>query len=280
MAVSTTCLDVAIDHRIKRLIGPVTLRPGPSQGLHVANVRELGEIMNVPEPEIDVTAELAGPSSKGGIALALQQPRSEHPFTSGTKAVIDDCDTLAAFRELFAVVSRGTIDMQRDVSVFDLLPYIPEDLMNNSSERTLATVFQNSVLAFCEKEPDVVLCAGKIWLPKVEGLDKWEAKKAESAIKGEAWKLENLGIGRTFDKYPVVRLKNNTRDWTKIRRVNGFHPSYALNYSSDYSKLRQLLILNVAEVCGVYCSDWKEEAWMAGLRTSCSDLSAPLNKGE
>jgi hypothetical protein len=235
------------------------------RGTHVSILQTHGRRLDRRDDEIRVTGEMAGPASTGGIAVALQQPRDDHPFEKGTEAVIEDCETLTALGELFDAVSCSTLDIREDVSVIDLLPYTTEAEMGLMGEAAMGSTFRTSVQTFCGKQPDVVLCAGRIWLPR-----------HHDHCKGEAWKLESGGVGRTFDKYPVVILRGENREIVRIRRVNGFHLSYAMNYHLEYSYLRQLLLLVVAQTCSVYKGDWEEETWMGSLRTYCSKFSREL----
>lgn len=289
MEPDTICLGVAIDHRIRRLFKPVP-RPASTAtpNSHVSFLQTRGRELGRSKDEIKVTVEMAGPASPGGIAVILQQPR-DHPFERGTEAVIEDCETLAALRDIFAAVSCGTLNLRRDISVVDLLPYITEAEMNRMSDASIKNAFQATVQALCIKEPDVTLCAGRIRLLGNQGRRKGPAPTVERDSgngqasklerddrKGDTWKLESAGVGRTFDKYPVVIFRDKNREIVRVRRVNGFHPSLAMNYHPVYSRLRQLLFLAVAQTCRVYGRDWDEEAWMGSLRASCSDLSKRL----
>ncbi len=270
----TICLDVAIDHRIRRLFGPVS-PPTRSAGAgdHIAILEDFGDELRLPEDEIRVTSELAGPVWAGGIAVALQQPRDNHPFRRGTRAVIQDCATLAALDELFRVVSCGTLNLRSHVSVIDLLPYLPETETRDRDEATLDTMeraFRTSVEAICGKEPDVVLCSGRTWLGKEHD---W--------CKGAAWMLESRGVGDTFGRHQEVRLKDENGGFTRIQRVNGFHPSYALNYKPENSSLRQLQVLVVAETCAIARGEgWENETWMESIRYDCENISAFIPEKE
>ena len=90
-------LEIAIDHRIRRLFRPVPHSgENSSGGFHVSTIEAFGHDLRLDEDEIEVTAKLAGPLSIGGIVIMLQQPRDNHPSEAGIHAVIDDCDTLIA----------------------------------------------------------------------------------------------------------------------------------------------------------------------------------------
>ena len=64
----------------------------------------------------------------------------------------------------------------------------------------------------------------------------------------------------------MTRLRGEDRSMTKFWRVNGFHPSRAMNYHSESSIFRQLMLLEAAQVCGVYRGDWEEGMWMSSIR--------------
>ena len=117
-----------------------------------------------------------------------------------------------------------------------------------------------------------VLCAGKIWLPKAGKFDD---------RKGDAWKFESAGLGEKFSSTPnlpvMARIRHGERGFVTIPRVNGFHPSHAMNYHSHASLLRQLQILIGAETCGMLRGDWEDEEWMDELRRRCQKISRSLS---
>ncbi|KAF7549120.1 hypothetical protein G7Z17_g6607 [Cylindrodendrum hubeiense] len=264
------CLDVAIDHRIRRLFKPVE-DDFTERSSHVSRIEAQGRSLNRPAEEIQITARLAGPALKGGIAIALQQPRSNHPFKKGLGAVIEDCETLHALEDIFTTVSCGTLNFRKDITVVDLLPYVPGEATKIDSAR-LRDSFRASTEIICEKEPDILLCAGQIWLPRAGSSDD---------RKGDAWRFESIGLGEKFGsaaKWGVkTRIRHGKHGFVTISRVNGFHPSHAMNYHSHASLLRQLQILIGAETCGMLRGDWENEEWMDELRRRCQDISRSLS---
>lgn len=264
MTSDSECLGVAIDHRIRRLIQPTRNFSSEYTKSHLSILKTEGKIRGLSAAERAVTVELAGPSSKGGIAVVLQQPRDDHPFEDGTKAVIEDCPTLCALEDVFFVMSRRRLSLLRDISVVDLLPYTTNDDWEGMSTQEKNSTFQVSQWVIGAKEPDVVLCAGKKYLPRNLGY-----------LKGDMWKLESQGVGAVFsEKYPHITVKDKDGSRVRVRRVNGFHPSYAINYLPEHSCLKQLLFLVVAQTCTAYNEDsWKEQMWMKTLREKCSKLS-------
>ncbi|OBR16274.1 hypothetical protein CH63R_01454 [Colletotrichum higginsianum IMI 349063] len=263
---NSVCLDIAIDHRIRRLFKPV-FQPHTEPSKHVSRIEAEGRSLELPIAEIEVTAKLAGPPVMGGIAVLLQQPRHNHPFEQGLDAVIADCETLRALDDIFSVVSCGTMDISKNIAVIDLVPYVTKSLADVDDTR-LKNAFHTSVETILDKRPDVLLCAGRLDMPH------GRARK----VKGSAYMLEHIAIGNKFgddSKHPeIARIRpegqKQKHELVKFRKVNGFHPSHAVNYHSHFSPLRQLQILIGAEVCGVYRNDWAEEPWMNDIREHCS----------
>jgi hypothetical protein len=246
------CLDLAVDHRIRRLFAPVILEPAAPSN-HLDRLGNLGTARKVDDDEIKVTQQLAGPATKGGIAVILQQPRNSHPFAKGIDAVIDDCASLLALDDMFLTASCGTLNIRDTISVVDLLPYTSPSKFNQLDVQTL---LQTSVQTISAKEPDVLLCAGNIRLPR-------------GVIKGPAMWLESAGVGNSFKSSPMAEIRNEEDDLVCIPRVNSFHPSCAVNYYAHVSFLRQLQILAAAESCGTLRHDWNNEKWMDLFRERC-----------
>ncbi|KAM5528578.1 hypothetical protein FOXYSP1_19059 [Fusarium oxysporum f. sp. phaseoli] len=267
---SKVCLDIAVDHRIRLLFKPVSAN-STERSNHVSRIKSRGHSLNRPYYEIEVTAKLAGPESKGGIAIALQQPRHNHPFKDGLDTVIEDCETLCALDDVFTTVSCGTLDIRTDITIIDLLPFMSRDI-KQIDDINLRESFKASGRAISDKEPDVLLCAGKIWLPRVGKNDD---------RKGDAWRFESIGVGERFDsiaKLPSkVRIRHEDGGLVTILRVNGFHPSYAVNHHPHVGVLRQLQILTGAETCGMLRGDWEEKEWMDELRRNCQKISKSLS---
>ncbi|KAI1423510.1 hypothetical protein F5Y12DRAFT_798346 [Xylaria sp. FL1777] len=275
ISLPTICLDVAIDHRIRRLCKPTLQQERPEPSEHISILQQHGAKLGRPTDEIRVTSQLAGPATTGGILITLKQPRYNHPFDKGIDAVIHDCETFRALEELFKVASCDTLTLQQHVSLIDLLPFTPQRV-ESVSIKSLKDSFEASRMAIYAKRPDVVLCAGRIWLPN-EDRNSTARLESEEVIdlKGGLQKLETEGVGQP-DRYGVVGLQGCGPELLATSRVNGFHPSYAVNYLPEHSNLRQLLLLNVVKTCGIYRGDWHEVRWMDTLRADCSELTNML----
>ncbi|KAI8955730.1 hypothetical protein F4801DRAFT_600926 [Xylaria longipes] len=245
-----TCLDVAIDHRIRRLCKPTWAEGFPEPSAHLSVLQQYGSRQGCDTDEIKVTSQLAGPAITGGILVTLQQPRDNYSFKAGFGGVVEECKTLTALDQLFSTALCGTLNVREHVFLVDLLLFTPQ-------------------------RPHTILSG--IWLPYEErNLRRGVANQEKSAIKGELWKLESIGVGRP-DLVDTVRFRGNGRELVQMSKVNGFHPSYAVNYYPEHINLKQLLLLNVVKTCGIYRGDWeKEEMWMNSLRTECRELTSRL----
>ncbi|RYC78475.1 hypothetical protein BFJ63_vAg18651 [Fusarium oxysporum f. sp. narcissi] len=267
---SKVCLDIAVDHRIRLLFKPVSAN-STEHSNHVSRIKSRGLSLKRSYHEIGVTAKLAGPESKGGITVVLQQPRHNHPFKDGLDTVINDCETLCALDDVFTAVSCGTLNIRTDITIIDLLPFMSQDV-KQIDDINLRESFRASGRAICDKEPDVLLCAGKIWLPRVGKNDD---------RKGDAWRFESIGVGERFDSIAKLlskaRIRHEDGGLVTIRRVNGFHPSYAVNHLPHVGVLRQLQILTGAETCGMLRGDWEEKEWMDELRRNCQKISKSVS---
>ncbi|KAI0551410.1 hypothetical protein F4679DRAFT_138252 [Xylaria curta] len=271
-----TCLDVVIDHRIRKLCRP-TWPPGtlPEPSTHISVLQRYGCKRGRRNEEISITSQLAGPATTGGILVTLQQPRGDHPFEDGVEAVIHDCDTFSALDELFLAASCGTLNVKEHISLVDLLPFTPQRA-DTISSRVLQHAFEASRLAICAKMPDVVLCSGRIWLP-CDGRSPGVGSEVQEKLnlKGELYKLEAAGVGRP-DSYDAVCIQGDNGELVVMSKVNSFHPACAMTWHPEHTSLRQLLLLNVVKTCGLYRGDWREDRWMDSLREECFKLTGRL----
>lgn len=252
------CLNVAVDHRLLPLFKPLPTTGSDHPGSnHLNLIQRLGDKHHIPSEEIGVTVDLASPESVGGICFILQQPAGNHPYHLGTDTVIKSCPTLDALLQVWSTVSCGS----PRPSIFDRLPFIcPKDRLSP----TLKTEVEEQSLAIIRaKRPDVVVC---MWRRK---WDKY-TRNYEEVITGFS-ALEGVGVGRTF-AIPDHELGPGLR----TRRVNAFHPSYSVNYNPHVSCFRQLLMLEVAQACGIYSCEWHNEDWMTDLRMHCARKTKEL----
>ncbi|KAK6810554.1 hypothetical protein RU639_013756 [Aspergillus parasiticus] len=125
----------------------------------VAYATELRDC-RIPEAEIDVTRQFAGPFTCGGLLILLIEPRRRHPWHMGAHSVILDCDTLNALQEGIQIASNGALSLINHVSVLDLRPFIWSKLKDNLEEDQLVKLYDLVIEAICAKRPDTILCMG------------------------------------------------------------------------------------------------------------------------
>lgn len=256
MSSSMYCLDIAVDHRIRRLCEPVPPHNNHTAGNHGGILRDIARsITRSPEAisaeEINFAVWLSEPATTGGLLIMLQQPADNHPYHLGNQVVVQSCGTLAGLDELLQVASCGTLSL-KTVSVFDWLPYTRKrDKVSPDYETYLRGRVYNMI---CAKRPSVILCMSATR----KGLDK------------NIERLTSCRIGRTFSNTMVHVSQDHT-----LRRVNAFHPSTALYWRSHESSLRQLLLLETAHACGELRGDWTENAWISSVRCACQVPTVP-----
>ncbi|KAI9148853.1 hypothetical protein HJFPF1_10895 [Paramyrothecium foliicola] len=284
-----TCLGIAVDHRVTRLYKRCDLFQNDDSN-HVQLITKRGEKLQKDNAEVEVTAQLAGPAKKGGIVVVLQQPRDNHRYAEGSEAVINDCQTLSALRDMFKAVSCGTLDINRDISIIDILSYLPQNvaeiddamlgkhfgLSPRSSRKEEFEEYQAEFGQYQDKDNERETEYNKAKREFDKDQRQFRKRKIElDKLKGEVYKLESIGLGKRFGvepKRPIrSRIRSGPHELISVPRINGFHPSSALNHQPHVSRLRQLQLLIAAEACGASRHDWEEEEWMDHLRARCQD---------
>lgn len=99
-------LDVAVDHRIRRLFKPAHDDPTECSD-HVSYIEARGLSIKRSYSEIQVTSQLAAPAVNAATNVTLQQPRQNHPFEKSLSAVIENSRTLYALNSICCAVYVG-----------------------------------------------------------------------------------------------------------------------------------------------------------------------------
>lgn len=185
--------------------------------------------------------------------MALSQPANYYPFHLGTDAVMSSSPIFIALDEAFITVTCGSLSVRNDVTVIDRSPFLrPEDKISPDYQKN----FRNTSFdAFCEKRPDVVLCMGQ----------------DRVGIQSRVDSLQSTGVRKTF-----AEMQLGSEHWTKI--VKARHPSYFMNYNPHISCFRELILLKVAQACGVYRGDWVEKDWIKELREDYGRTARELSR--
>jgi hypothetical protein len=207
----------------------------------------------ITEEEIEVTCDLAGPSTVGGVCIMLQQPAENHPFAFGIETVMDECATLDAIKDAWAVVTSGA----PLPTILDLHPFIRPSFWKQAQVRRFPP--ESSVFdVLVTKRPEVLIAMGK---QKDYNLP-------------ELRPLESIGVGQQYPSglYPLA-------PGYEVCRVNCFHPSFAINYNRSHSCFRQLMLLEIAHGWAVLNGTWNDEPWMDELRDQCKSEGARV-RGE
>lgn len=120
--------------------------------------------VEIPAAEYSVTSTLAGPFEKGGLLVLLQEPLLHHPWGKGVDAVINGCATLSCLDEALQIVSSGDLSLTDGVSLLDVRAFIPKELNKILLEADREELYEWITEAVYAKQPDVILCMGKVRL--------------------------------------------------------------------------------------------------------------------
>lgn len=165
---SMTCLQISVDHRLRKIIkgfGPIT-SPSQALGNHVKLLHEFGGRLiydgeaskkAVSVLNMDFTLQLARPESTGGVLVLLLHPDKSQLFERGYLAEAEKCATIKAVLELISVVNDGCLTKDA-VSVFDSLPFLTEDYNESETHQKAQETFVAMVKA---KKPEVVISCFK-----------------------------------------------------------------------------------------------------------------------
>jgi hypothetical protein len=116
----------------------------------------------IPDTELNITTQLAGPFTPGGLLILLQEPRPIHPWDSGFDSVIEDCKTLDLLETWIGLGSKGSMSLARDVSVLDSRPLLVAKEYLGLGEKKGGELYGLVRRAIEAKRPDVVLCMGRV----------------------------------------------------------------------------------------------------------------------
>jgi hypothetical protein len=143
-----------------------------------------------------------------------------------------------------------------DVSVFDTLPYCSDATKDVNILREAGRVFERMLEA---KKPDVVLCC-------------YQVDPFGSSIR-IVKELSSKGVGQVHQElsFPV------SDGWT-LKRVNAFHPSYAVNYYRMYGCFRRLLLVEFVQAFAHCSGGGVEDQWIKDLRQDCASMASKLRK--
>jgi hypothetical protein len=253
------CNGVPVDHRLKRFLSKAKQRHTATIGRHVEIIKAFGNTMvrddmtTPTQHETRFAQWLAKPDLTGGLVVALQQPAKSQIFSVDVDLVRDECASLAYLNKCLKFVeSAGGMET---TSVFDAFPFITDDISRNKLTKE-AKMAYNTFLSMIEAEKPEVLFT--CW--RIPGHDElWFSGKGP----GRTNEIDRLG----FENGHVVRV------------VNGFHPSFVVNYCPNESCFRRLFAM---ELCKALCElneAWEEEAWMGDLRRRCRQRTLQLILG-
>jgi hypothetical protein len=116
----------------------------------------------IPDTELDITTQLAGPFTPGGLLVLLEEPRRTHPWHRGLDGVIKDCGTLDLLETWIRHGSQGSMSLAENVAVLDSRPLLVAEDHSDLGKEGWGELYRLVRKAIEAKRPDVVLCMGKV----------------------------------------------------------------------------------------------------------------------
>jgi hypothetical protein len=158
--------DAEID-QVTAGISKVKLRLGPMSDFERAfkKITRFAEHIRgakIPRDELFVTETLAGPFSRGGLLVLLQEPRRYHPWSRGAAEVIADCKALQSLDEGIRVGSGGDLGLEQHVSLLDVRPFLVKADNAHLDSEMWEGLYDLVFAAIEAKQPDILLCMGKV----------------------------------------------------------------------------------------------------------------------
>lgn len=194
------------------------------------------------------------PETKGGVVIVLLQPAEHQRYFPNHHQTVKDCDTLDAVDEVCKVVTGLGLET---ISCFDAFPFhkIPVSKSLDKYQDQLDEAYAVFLDMIEQKQPDVVFCCYR------------------SPHSTKYKDFQCIGIGRTHDYQVTVNGQRYTC-------VNGFHPSYALNFLEDKSALRSLFMIEATQAFRRAVGPWTESSWMTDVRENCAAIVQTDIKGQ
>jgi len=241
------CLGFPIDHRLQPLLGTglTTRYPFVGPGGHARAIESYGRFLqqyrvDISDNEVNFAKWLAMPETKGGVVIVLLQPAEHQRYFYDHHQTMKDCDTLDAVDEVCKAVTGCGLEK---ISCFDAFPFhkIPVNKSIGKYDKVLDEAYAVFLDMIQQKQPDVVFCCYR------------------SPHSTKYKDFHCIGIGRTRDYQVTVQGQLYTC-------VNGFHPSYALNFVEDESELRSLFIIEATQAFRRANGTWRKSSWMTDVR--------------
>ena len=229
---------------------------GKTASGHIKILQDHGKDISALQTMVDFYVELAKPDTVGGVVVILERPSpaEETRYGGGYHSVIQKTKTLNKVKKLIPLVTNGALTID-DVTILDAFPLQPYDDFDKSEPRKSSRLLDKLLSA---KRPDIVISC-------------FRAGDHQGFIRI----LQHPGVGSETNNgcYPL-KVRETRHEFKKI---DAFHPSFAITYHADEVCFIQLLELQFAKGFGEWFGTWQEASWMDELRENARVRKAEID---
>ncbi|KAL2785376.1 hypothetical protein BJX66DRAFT_343132 [Aspergillus keveii] len=238
------CLGIPVDHRLVKIIQDLDLPICTEASDHLETLKRWGELLHNDEGRLK--------SSMIHHGLELAKPATKggvlvallqpHSSQEFEQGFLTDLHDCATTDAVSDLIEAATGGRMGvdDVSVFDTKPYFADDTDDDDILEEARDIFGKMVEA---KKPDVG--------------------------------LSSRGIGKVHNELEFELSNGST-----TKRINAFHPSYAVNYYPTYSCFRRLLLAEFVQAFSQWSGAGIKKDWIGELREKCARAVRALLKEE
>ena len=223
---------------------------------HIQILREHGNVISASQTMVDFYAELAKPDITGGVVVILERPSSAEQirYGGGYRSVLSRTKTLKEVARLISQVTNGALTID-DVTILDAFPLQPYHNFDEGDPKKSSKLLDKLLAA---KRPDLVLSCFRA-----------------GAHQGVIRVIQHPGVGsESNNRYYPVKVDRMRHEFKKI---DAFHPSFAISYHADEDCFIQLLELQFAKAFGEWSGTWQEASWMDELRGKARARKAEMD---
>lgn len=242
----TICLDIPVPRCVREiLLEPPVCPPRDEDNKVLDLIKSFGLRFHRPEDEIKQACNLA--SGLSDLAIILERPREDQPFSSNFDEFVEECETLKRVDELIRLGSKGARSIHT-VTVLDAFSFSPKPKDRENPKLPLPPPDED-----CQELIEQIV---KLKRPKVI-VACWQGACGNPFV----LRFKSLGVGTfpIFTGAVVITQKTTV--------IQSFHPGCVLNYDVSFKAYcRMLLMCHFIIAFRVLAGSTEIPAWIETIR--------------